>query len=176
MQKNTAFSLVELLIVIAIIGILASVAVPNYRAYLIRTAIVDVYAVLESKKNDVVDIVLNNQSTIAAAGNYYYCGTTTTYSAGSGFSNSGGCFGNSNLGSIGINLPTGLSASGTGPVWQLFGCIQNTGNTAVDGQCVAIQGQARVFGGPVAWRCCASATMPSAYVPSSCSASCATAW
>ncbi len=55
-ENVQAFSLVELMVVIAIIGILSAVAVPSYKNYIIKSRIVEVLTVMESYKLSVINI------------------------------------------------------------------------------------------------------------------------
>ena len=56
-----AFSLVELLIVIAIIGILSSVAIPSYNEYLIKAKMVEFFVVADAYKLQLVEKIISNQ-------------------------------------------------------------------------------------------------------------------
>ncbi len=60
--KEDGFTLIELMIVVAIIGILASIAVPQYQNYMYRARVVEGLTLSATFKNAVVDYYSSNNS------------------------------------------------------------------------------------------------------------------
>jgi len=71
MNTQKGFTLIELMIVVAIIGILAAIAVPAYQDYIARTQVSEGVSLAGSLKTDVVDNLQNGScGSATAAGKY----------------------------------------------------------------------------------------------------------
>ena len=62
MRKNHGFTLIELMIVVAIIGILAAIAIPQYQDYITRAKWQDNIAQVASYKTAIAECLQNNNS------------------------------------------------------------------------------------------------------------------
>ena len=71
MNTQKGFTLIELMIVVAIIGILAAIAVPAYQDYIARTQVSEGVSLAGSLKTDVADNLQNgNCGSASAEGKY----------------------------------------------------------------------------------------------------------
>lgn len=61
-RTQPGFSLIELMIVIAVIGVLAAIALPNYQSYMMRTACEDAKGVLAGAANSMERYRAQNNS------------------------------------------------------------------------------------------------------------------
>ena len=66
MNAQKGFTLIELMIVIAIIGILAAIAIPAYQDYTIRARVSEAVTALSAAKATVSENIANNGGVIAA--------------------------------------------------------------------------------------------------------------
>lgn len=111
MKRSSGFTLIELMIVIAIVGILASVALPQYSAYTKRAKFTDVVNVSVARKTAVTLCHQETNSFATCNGG----GAATDYPG----------------------IPADLGAPGEGVVTSVStaaGVITATGNVEVDGE------------------------------------------
>jgi type IV pilus assembly protein PilA len=99
-RSQQGFTLIELMIVVAIIGILAAIAIPQYQDYVSRSQVTRVMAETGSLKTPAEVCLLNGQTTVgSAAGNCAIGGTGSNLMDGTGGANS---------------ITSGTAATGTG--------------------------------------------------------------
>ncbi len=66
-HAQSGFTLIELMIVVAIIGILAAIAIPQYQDYIARSQVTRVMGETGSLKTSIEDCILNGRTTVGAA-------------------------------------------------------------------------------------------------------------
>ncbi len=82
MNAQKGFTLIELMIVIAIIGILAAIAIPAYQDYVARGQVAEAISLADGLRNDVTDNLQNGQcGTFGASGTYVDVVTSNPTSA-----------------------------------------------------------------------------------------------
>jgi type IV pilus assembly protein PilA len=138
MQKG--FTLIELMIVVAIIAILAAIAIPAYQNYLIRTQVSEGATLVDGAK-------------IAESEFYSNTGDFTTVAASAGLPSAS---------SITGKYVTGVSVATKGKIIATFG---NQANKAINGQTFVLS--AITSAGSTSWTCKPSG-VDNKYLPSSC--------
>lgn len=136
------FTLIELMIVIAIIAILAAIAIPAYQNYVIRAQVSEGMALSDGAKTAVAEYYTNH-------------GTFPTSNSSAGLSTATDIKG---------KYVTQVDASGSGTIVAKFG---NEANTAITGGTLTLS--AVTNGGSISWTCKGDgAKVVNKYLPSSC--------
>jgi len=78
-KYQQGFTLIELMIVVAIIGILAAIAIPSYQDFTARSKVAEGINLVGSPKTSVAEFVLNTNRWPAADGSIGYVTPSTKY-------------------------------------------------------------------------------------------------
>ncbi|MBP9722326.1 MAG: pilin [Gammaproteobacteria bacterium] len=149
---NKGFTLIELMIVVAIVGILAALAIPSYQDYTVRAKVSEAIVLGDGLKTQLADYFLS-QSTFPA--NNAALGYTTT----------GTEFAGKYVGSI---VVTGTSTAGTMQI--TFGSTA-TVPSVIQGKKIQMIAAQPTAGGPITWTCgpvAGSTGVAVKYLPTDC--------
>ncbi|HKZ11181.1 MAG TPA: pilin [Rhodanobacteraceae bacterium] len=154
MKTQKGFTLIELMIVVAIIAILAAIAVPAYQNYIIRSKVTEALSAADMARTAVSETFQTKGTVPASNGSAGLPGTPA---------------------SVATKYMSDLQISGAGVITVT---VQGTNDTSADAHTVKFtpyEGDtttalATGYSGPISWKCQGGDTnpMPPKYLPATC--------
>jgi type IV pilus assembly protein PilA len=140
------FTLIELMIVVAIIAILAAIALPAYQNYLIRSQVSEGSVLADGAKTAVAEYFTNT-------------GRFPSNNTSAGLASAA---------SINGKFVSTLTVT-TGSIAALFSAAApRRANTAIDGDTLVFSPVATATAGSVKWTCSTTSSIPPQYLPTIC--------
>lgn len=144
MKKRRGFTLVELMIVIAIIGVLAAIALPAYQVYAVRAKVVEGITAAAAARTAASEAYAQNGAMLPTAASMGIQTQASRYVSAVGWTRTG-----ANSGDVTVTLSN------------------DTGLGAAAGATLILRASALPASGAVRWTC-VRGTIPQQYLPDSC--------